>query len=183
MKCFIDMDGVLANFVGAACRVHNRPWPYDDPKNLGRFEIEPAWGISPREFWKPIDAAGIGFWENLEKTEFADRLIRFATSIYGLDNLCILTSPSDDPACVPGKRAWMRMNYPLLSKNMLFGSAKQFLAGPDRVLIDDRDKNLEDFQMYGGFGVLVPQPWNRGHSSKDPWSDICCQIAKSVTRS
>lgn len=182
MKCFIDMDGVLADFVGAACRAHNRPWPYDDPKNLGTFEIEPAWGITPREFWKPIDALGMGFWEGLEKTEESDRIVKLAIALYGITNVCVLTSPSEDPGCVPGKRAWLKKHYPELGKNVLFGSAKHFVSGKDRLLIDDRDKNIEDFEAYGGTGILVPRPWNRGFWWADPMGTIIRRLAETVLK-
>lgn len=182
MICFIDMDGVVADFVGAACKAHNRSWPYDDPKNRGKFEIEPAWGITPKEFWAPIDALGVDFWLNLEKTPEADKIISRAISAYGVHNICMLTSPSDDPGCVPGKRGWMRKHYPNLAKSMLFGSAKQFLSGPKRVLIDDRDKNIDDFIAYGGTGILVPRPWNIGHVYVNPLVSVFRGIEESVRR-
>ena len=46
MYCFLDMDGVLADFVDGVCQAHDRAFPYDDPSNYGHFDIEPLWGMS-----------------------------------------------------------------------------------------------------------------------------------------
>jgi hypothetical protein len=34
--------------------------------------------------------------------------------------------------------------------------------------VDDRDKNVEMFRDGGGFGVLVPRPWNSAYNI-EPW--------------
>ncbi len=40
MKCLLDMDGVLADFVSGMCLAHKRPDPYHDPKNLGVWDLD-----------------------------------------------------------------------------------------------------------------------------------------------
>ena len=37
---------------------------------------------------------------------------------------------------------------------------KQLLAGKNRILIDDSQRNVEQWKQAGGRAVLVPQPWN-----------------------
>lgn len=161
--CFLDMDGVLADFVGGICRAHGRSTPYDDPHSYGIFDMEKLWGMSIEEFWSPPkEDLGMEFWSGLAKTPEADQIVELAVRYFGTKNTCILTSPSQHPSCVPGKRVWMKQHYPKLANNILFGSAKRFLAGPDRVLIDDRDKNVEEFKKYGGHAIRVPRAWNMG---------------------
>ena len=155
------MDGVLADFVGGCLRAHGRPSPYTDPVNLGIFEIEKIWGMSAEEFWKPCD--GPRFWDDLDKTPEADKIVQLVTRRLGTNNVAILTSPSMSPYCVPGKRRWMRRYFPQLAENMIFTSAKKFLAHPNAVLIDDRDDNIWDFLEFGGRAVTVPRPWNKLH--------------------
>lgn len=162
MFAFLDMDGVIADFVGGVCAAHGKSSPYEDLNNHGVWDMESLWGMSAREFWAPCNN-NPEFWDSLSKTHDADLIVETVVSRFGVDNVAILTSPSMDPQCVPGKRRWIRRRYPYLEKQMLFGSAKHFLAGPKRVLIDDRSKNIDDFEKAGGSVVCVPRLWNDLH--------------------
>jgi 5'(3')-deoxyribonucleotidase len=164
------MDGVIVDFVGGLLRAHDRPNPYDNPDNLGKFEIENLWGISPKAFWQPTDH--FEFWNKLDKTPEADEIVELVEGYFGVENIAVLTSPSMHPECVPGKRRWIQRYYPELKNQMIFSSAKKFLAGPQRFLIDDRDKNLEDFARYGGISIRVPRPWNEAYYCVDVVSSI-----------
>ncbi len=33
-------------------------------------------------------------------------------------------------------------------------------AHPNAILIDDNEKEVDDFRTHGGMAILVPQPWN-----------------------
>ena len=160
MKCFLDLDGVLADFVGGVCKAHNRTC-YDKPEHLGEFSLEKCWGISAEAFWRPTN--NWDFWFNLEKTPEANAIVELAFSSFGEKNVAILTSPSLDHSCVPAKRAWMEKHYPSLAKGMIFSWGKGVIGGPERVLVDDRDRNVEDWNEAGGCGILVPRPWNKYH--------------------
>lgn len=163
MLAFLDMDGVIADFVSGACKVHGRPNPYDDPKNHGVWEIDSLWGMTAREFWAPCNN-NPDFWDNLEKTEDSDRIVCSVMRKFGEDNVAILTAPSLDPQCVPGKRRWIKKYFPEFTDRIIYTGAKKFLAGPDRVLIDDRSSNVENFRKAGGKAVLVPRLWNDAHN-------------------
>ena len=169
-QCLLDMDGVLADFVGGVVHAHGRPYPYDMPNSLGVFDIERIWGITPQEFWAPCD--GPTFWDDLAKTPEADALVFQACQKFGPSNVAILTAPSLSPHCVPGKRRWIERYYPQLKKNIIFGSAKKFLAAPNRILIDDRDKNVDDFIGAGGPAILMPRLWNRAHDRATESLDV-----------
>ncbi len=160
-KVFCDMDGVLADFQIASFEANGLPDPYTTPESMGCFDIEALWGITPKEFWEPIDRLGVSFWANLKKMPEADELIELLDRRVGLDNVALLTAPHTSPACIPGKYKWIEKNYPIFSKRIIFGSAKEFLAGPNRVLVDDRDKNLQDFHNAGGTSIVVPRLWNK----------------------
>ena len=43
---FLDMDGVVADFVGAACKVHGK-----EVEGVGCWNFFEKWGISEDEFW------------------------------------------------------------------------------------------------------------------------------------
>lgn len=163
-KCFLDMDGVIADFVGAVHEAHGRPYCYADHSVRGRFDIEPIWGISVDEFWKTDT---LEFWDSIKPTPEAFEIVSMLEKSFGVDNIAILTSPSNGPGCVPGKRSWMRRHFPQFYKQMIFTSAKKFLSGPSRILIDDRDKNIESFHEEGGETILIPRHWNSHHEDSD----------------
>lgn len=169
MKLFLDMDGVLADFVGSISKAHNKPSPYTDPStigiSLGLFDIEKIWGITIKQLFEPSN--NYDFWHKMDKTPEADELVKAAFKAVGSDNVAILTAPSISEWCVPGKRAWVRRHYPELVNKIIYGSAKEFLSGPDKILIDDRDKNIDAFNQAGGRGILIPRLWNKDHELAD----------------
>lgn len=61
MRIYLDMDGVLCDFVGAACKLHGR-----DPATVTHWNFFKDWGMTAEEFWRPIHEAGEDFWANLE---------------------------------------------------------------------------------------------------------------------
>lgn len=160
-QCLLDQDGVLADFLGGVSHAHGRTFPYDDPRWHGVWDAEKLWGITAEEFWAPCD--GSTFWDDLAKTDEADALVSSVCRLFGESNVAILTAPSKSLYCIPGKRSWIDRYYPKLAKNMIFGSAKRFLAAPTRLLIDDRDKNVDDYIAAGGPAILMPRMWNRNY--------------------
>lgn len=164
-QVFLDMDGVIADFVGAICKAHGRVTPYTRPEALGKFDTEKLWGLTSEQFWSPIATNSFEFWDDIPKTPEADEIVKLATLEFGIENVAILTAPSKDHGSVPGKRAWMSRYYPCFAKRMIFAtaSAKKFCAGPGKYLIDDKDTNVDEFDEAGGVGILVPRPWNAEH--------------------
>ena len=158
MKVLLDLDGVLADFTGGMCRAHNRPDPWADGQNRGCYAMDELWGMTASEFWEP---ATEGFWAELEPTPGAFHLVRFLEEQVGAANICILSSPSLDPGCVPGKLRWIRRHLPEYSRRFLFGPRKEFCAGtPSHLLIDDHEANVKGFREAGGTAILFPRPWN-----------------------
>lgn len=167
LQCLLDMDGVLFDFMSALCVAHNRPSPYENEANFGVWDTEKLWGITVEQFWEPIQKDSLAFWEGIPLTPEAKQIVEFMEEKFGRDNIAILTAPSDDPGAVPGKRISMRRHFPQFEKKMIFGSAKQFLSAPYRFLVDDRDKNCDEFEAAGGHSIQVPRPWNRMHKYRE----------------
>lgn len=167
MRVFLDMDGVVADFMGGAMVLHGKPFPYDDPANRGDhgWGFDQSWGLPQAEFWAPM---GYSFWADLPKTREADAVVQLLSTAFGPNNVCFLTSPCHTPGCVEGKRDWVRRYYPQLP--ILFSVAspdldalppKQFLAHNKSLLIDDHTPNVWSFREAGGVAYLFPRPWNR----------------------
>lgn len=161
MKCFLDLDGVLVNFVGGACRKHRRPNPYSRPESLGEWDCVKLIGMAEDDFWRPLD---FHFWRLLDWMPDGREILDLVEDTFGPSNVCLLTSPADNFGAVEGKRAWIKKHLPGYYRRTIFSSAKEFMAGPDRVLIDDYVVNVDRFTEAGGLAMLVPRPWNRRHN-------------------
>jgi len=168
-QILLDMDGVLADFVGGICKLHNRTC-YDKPEHMGEFKMEKLWGMSKEEFWIPQDKQG--FWLGLEKTVEADDIVQLADETVGFKNIAIVTSPSNNIFCISEKKVWMKKYFPGLEKRMIFTNVKGFVAGPNRLLIDDKDKNVDEFNRAGGWGILLPRYWNRRWERAEEGLDV-----------
>ena len=162
--CMLDMDGVIADYVGATCRAHGLITPYGDVNCFGIFEMEKCWGMTEEKFWEPL--ATFDFWAKMPKTPEADEIVDLLIQKFSVENICILTNPSSYDGCIGAKKAWILENYPQFEKQMLFGASKHFLAGPGRFLVDDRTKNIQAFDGFGGIGITVPRPWNHRYAQR-----------------
>lgn len=161
MKIFLDVDGVLADFTGGACEVHGTENPYlQDPLGdaAGEWELADLLGLTDKEFWGPLQ--GARFWRELGLMPDAVDIFSTVKRAVGLDNICLLTTPSLDPESATGKIQWINMHFPDLARQCLIGACKHFCAHADSVLIDDNDKNVETFIEHGGGAILVPRAWN-----------------------
>lgn len=158
----LDMDGVLAEFDKAACRVHGLPSD-TVPENWNWYS---EFGITDEEFWAKIHALGDSFYRDMVTPyPWAQNVVELVRSA---DDFVVMSSPSNDPAGYAGKKIWLDKHVPGLDpKQLIVGSAKHLLAGPDRLLIDDGPHNIEAFVKAGGCAFTFPQPWNDGAGIRD----------------
>ncbi len=156
----LDMDGVIADFIGGACKAHGKESPYLHEANLGKWDIDKIWGMSPEEFWEPLNS--VEFWRCLDKTDEADYIVSALVGIYSVAGVAICTRPPDSfyGGAVDGKRQWIARHYPDLLDNMIFCVDKSLCAGREILLVDDNDMNVRRFEDNGGNSFLVPRPWN-----------------------
>lgn len=152
---FVDLDGVVADFVSAALFVHGRSHV---PLSSVPWCIEKFLGIEPAAFWAPL---GFDFWSSLETLPDGMKLLDHALALVGAERIGLLTSPCDTPGCVDGKRAWVERHLPGLKKRLFVGSAKELFAGPGKLLVDDHDANVDRFAAAGGAVIQPARPWNR----------------------
>jgi len=177
VKALIDMDGVLVDFNRPALALHgitynlypvSTGWDIIAACNV----LDPSKEMTGQKFWSKFDQK---FWAGLPKTAMCDRLIALAENRFGEDNVALLTS-GQWPEAAAGKTEWVRDNLPQYRERLIIGTAKEFLAGPNRLLIDDRDKNVDDFRANGGMAILVPRPWNKMWSRRLPFGHVKEQL-------
>lgn len=162
----LDLDGVVIDFCTAAYAAHGRTCAVNEPAKYDFFE---DWGLSPDEFWQPIDEAGPEWWANLPLYPWAHELVALLcdrSAVEGMEFL-IATTPSRHANSTAGKVTAIQKfcgeqfrGYAITPRKWLFGA-------PGRVLIDDNEDNCRKFEERGGRAFLFPQPWNGGGHIKD----------------
>ena len=157
MKLYLDMDGVIADFVGGTCLLHGHDNPYSREEFLADYDLCKALGMRLEDFYVGM---GENFWTNLPKTEWADEIVKFVREIFPLDHIIVLTKPTSNPGCIEGKKAWLQKHYPDFAERVVFANEKYFCAHEGALLIDDYDKNVDLFKKHGGKAILFKQPWN-----------------------
>jgi len=161
MKVLLDLDGVLANFVHGACRLHKVVDPYDRPENLGKYDIQEILNIPEEDFWKDM---GEEFWSYLRPMRHMYDILTMLEGYYGRQNICLLTSPVRTLGCTRGKMRWIEEWLPSYKRQFLIGPMKEVCAHRNSILFDDYHRNIEKFEAAGGNAFLVPAPWNHKHS-------------------
>ncbi len=148
LELFLDMDGVLCDFVTAAhaaCGCTFNPVTY--PK--GVWPVWEAMGMSESQMWNHIDSFPY-FWKQLEIYPWCGELLDLA------DDVKILTSPHYTAECYQGKL----VKYIPRSVELILCKSKHLLAKPGRVLIDDSDENCHEWRGAGGIAILFPTVLN-----------------------
>lgn len=148
----LDMDGVVADFVGAIIKSHKLDIQHDDWTD---WNYHREVGLTDDEFWEPT--YGSDWWFiDVEAYSWATGLF---TALREIGTVVFCSTPNDAINCAADKARWLN-HYLGNHQEMVFTKHKHLLAKPNVVLIDDKDSNIHDFQKAGGHGVLFPQPWN-----------------------
>lgn len=151
---FVDMDGVVADFVAGVCDLHGKP-----VEDVDCWDFYEKWGIDEDQFWEPVNAAGRDFWASLKPFDWFDELVAVVKEAD--PDFFILTKPSRQASCLAGKLDWIHRHFGTRFRNYIFAPNKSPLAAPGRFLIDDSEPNVDGFLKHGGSAYLFPQPWNR----------------------
>ena len=151
MKIYLDVDGVLADFISASQRAHNRP--LERPTQWHYYR---GWGLSSDQFWGPINEQGKAFWGGLDKLPWADEVVELCEMISG-QRVTFLTMPCAVRSYaeldrIAGRKTWILRNYP--GRESIIGENKPPYARRDRVLVDDHTKNVSEWREAGGHAIL-----------------------------
>lgn len=177
MKVFIDLDGVLCDFLGGIRNLTTHGSLRD------KVVLQPVpgtlWPI-PEEVWKATD---FYFWDKLQKTWFAMELVRYLGTFFGEENLYVLTAlhpPGRNykDGTIEGKMSWIHKNFPKLAGRIIVTSHKYLLAGENTLLIEDSEKQSDAFIRAGGQAYLVPTETNRLFDEVKTWTPA--DLMKSV---
>ena len=168
MKICLDIDGVLADFVGGAGKVVGY-----DPAVVTIWDYYHLVGKTEDEFWAIVDAAGAEFWADLPSYPWRQKVYDYCSS---LGDTILLTTNSKHHKSAEGKVLWMQKYFGENFRNYLMGPKKEFCAHENTVLIDDSDANCEKFRKHGGNAILFPRPWNENRGIADPIQYTFCEL-------
>jgi 5'(3')-deoxyribonucleotidase len=159
---YLDMDGVLVDFVGHVFRLFDAG--VEEPHGLvkGWDGIEVALSevlgreVTGSEMWGTIAEAGLEFWSTIPWCPWGKELLGMCSK---MSDVVIMTTPTRDPMSSAGKQRWIEDNLDD-PYGYAFSPRKHLMAHPGALLIDDADRNVERFARAGGMAYLFPQPWN-----------------------
>lgn len=160
--CFLDMDGLIADFISGACAVHGvaNPYMYIPPGDYR--DLADLLQMSPERFWGPL--SGAKFWADLPKTPDADKILTIVKWYVDVKDIGVLSYPARNTDCVRGKTLWLERHMPELANRYVYTPNKYFCAAQNHILIDDFSKNTTEFNQAGGQAFLYPRLWNELHS-------------------
>ena len=181
LRCFLDMDGVLSDFQSHICEMFGHRWEdISERWPPGTYHTHDVLGVSEEEMWSRT--LGVDYWESMPKTDECDLVLTLAATVFGQENVAILTSPSRDPLCAAGKILWFHKHHPEWTRSLMIGSRKHLIANPNCVLIDDWDVNVQTWRTRGGMAILVPRLWNAEHANRHAASDVIREAFIELSR-
>lgn len=170
---FLDMDGVLVNWVEGAHAIHRKPWspgdeslekwPYKHGAEGWDFYKEPRFNVSYENLFKGMHRY---FWANLKWMPDGRSVLSLCEK-YFPDRVFLLTAPHIQEGVIDGRMDWIRDNAPEYSRKVLVGYCKEAIAtvgGKRSILIDDWDRNINAWHAAGGRALMCPRPWNSDYN-------------------
>lgn len=134
---YCDMDSVLVDFDRG----------YQELTGMTTQQAD-ANGVSA--FWDPISQAGAKFWITLNWMSDGKQLWDYIKKY----NPILLSAPSREESSKLGKRVWVKRELPGTKLILKYAPQKQEYASPTSILIDDRQKNIDQWEAAGGIGIL-----------------------------
>jgi 5'(3')-deoxyribonucleotidase len=163
---FVDMDGVLTDFVGSVRKAVQwwDKWPE------GEYDICKASGY---DIWPYTN--NFKFWHQMDRTGEAVELM----ALLEKHNYYVCTAPTFEPQCAAGKLAWLRDNWPhcYRKRRYILTPHKHLLARPDYLLIDDSDAQCSEWTRHGGEALLFARPWNSLHADVYPMIPVIDRLS------
>ncbi len=165
MIVLFDIDDVIVDWRGAAAQLVGEHVHELCDNWMAGFETTDTPSLTHNELWAFIKAHP-AFWLDLQKTLWADELIGYVED-KGFEWFFCSTPSRNDIRSSTQKIAWMDANGWDADEKSVLTKQKWLLANPDRILIDDKDINCEEFRDHCGHAILMPQPWNKARKHVD----------------
>lgn len=156
---FLDADGVVLDFNRAARHALRLAGYIVEEREPQIWDWYQPLGISDDQFWEAVHDLGADFYNQIVKVyPWSGRLIRLLRSVGKVSFLTRLSKSSESSY---GKLLRLEREFPGVPIITMSHDEKYLLAGPGRILIDDKNENIDSFRNDAGTGIFWPQPWNR----------------------
>ena len=142
-RIYVDMDGVLTDFLAAFKKIDGRPTTEVEK------EGDPA-------FWEHVKKGGLEFWSHMPWMQGSKKLWNYVKD----KDVALLSSPARNlPNSPKGKAMWVKRELGGNTKLILKRAReKREYANEDSILIDDLQKNITEWNAAGGTGILFKNP-------------------------
>lgn len=167
----LDVDGVLADFIGRVCRVASSIVGRDlKPEDVRRFNFAAELGLSPdqkREVHRFIESTG--FWRDLEPYAGA---VEGVESLREIADIFIASAPWHSSRTWLHERAsWLEHFFDIGPDRLIACSAKHLLMG--HVLVDDKTETVRAWWNAAiartDYRTVAIQ-WITPHNRLDEWT-------------
>ncbi len=159
----LDMDGVITDFMYGAAKVFgvDHEWLMSSAPKGSYYLFQDVLKVDQEGFDTHPGFMEETFWTELPELPWAKEL---HTELQKRGDIRFVTKPMPHPACLSGKLKWLRKftDNPKFV-DMIPTHEKHLLARPDRILIDDCEKNCDLFYRENGQAILFPRHWNKDH--------------------
>lgn len=140
-QIFCDMDGVIADF--------EKRFKELNPERLSASQYQNKYGTE--KFWNLIDVENkVKFWVGIDWMSDGKQLWDYISKYTPK----LLSAPSRNPASRLGKRLWVKNNLPGVELILASADKKKNYSKGNRILIDDRPDNINEWVYEGGIGIL-----------------------------
>lgn len=172
----LDMDGVLTDFDSA----------FEAISGGVSSEEYKAQGKSVSKLYL---SKGADFWRNLQWIQGGRELLNFSLSHFKLVRILSSAGTGKDWAkfreVQAGKLDWLKQHAPQIEKKNViivpFHTLKARHAGPDRILVDDHDVNINGWLKAGGVGILHnAENWQATISTLQPYASGPIKLSEIV---
>lgn len=155
-EIYCDLDGVLVDLAGRMSEIYG--------EEIGKNNFVDKFyqlmeGMTSKE--------KLNFWSNLNKTKDCMELWKY---IKQFDPVILTACSGMSTACL-GKKKWCLKHLYLSPRKVIcvsHSNKKQYYSGKGRILIDDLESNINEWEAKGGIGIL--------HKN----SDITLKLLKSL---
>jgi 5'(3')-deoxyribonucleotidase len=175
LTVYVDLDGVLVDWVKGMLTGLGL-----DPKDTNHHQgvlsdydyLEKLVGRAKID--QVQTELGYEFWANLEFLPWAKDLITRLKMASG-NNLAFLTSPGKFADGAKGKLIWQQRYFPEIP--MITCRYKGLCAGPNKYLIDDDKKQIDDFRANGGFVYQWPSQFSLFNTD---WKQTVVDVGQDI---
>lgn len=153
MRFLVDVDGVVADMVGALCR----RVPGVEPTDFTSFEFNKAWGPAMCQVFYGVMGEP-GFVASMSAYMGAHQMV---DGLRELGEVVFATAPFGSATWARERELWLRRQFPSV-EHVVHTSAKHLVRGD--VIVEDRTANALSWlrEHPEGRAVVVRRPWNAG---------------------